>query len=56
VTAQPNFTYVIEGSTNLASWLALDTNTASPRGTITFTDTNSSNINERYYRTRQLIP
>jgi uncharacterized repeat protein (TIGR01451 family) len=56
VTAQPNFTYVIEGSTNLASWLALDTNTASPRGTITFTDTNSPNINERYYRTRQLIP
>jgi uncharacterized repeat protein (TIGR01451 family) len=56
VTAQPNFTYVIEGSTNLASWLALDTNTASPGGTIKFTDTNSPSITERYYRTRQLIP
>jgi len=56
VKAQPNFTYVIEGSTNLASWLPLDTNTASPEGTIIFTDTNGSSISERYYRTRQVVP
>ncbi len=56
VKAQPNFTYVIEGSTNLTSWLPLDTNTASPVGLFNFSDTNGASISERYYRTRQVIP
>ena len=54
VTAQPGFTYVIEGSTNLASWVSLSTNTASPGGTIKFTDTSSPSFSQRFYRTRQL--
>jgi uncharacterized repeat protein (TIGR01451 family) len=56
VNAQPDFTYVIEGSTNLVSWQPLSTNTASSSGTIKFTDTASPNLHQRFYRTRQLSP
>jgi uncharacterized repeat protein (TIGR01451 family) len=54
VTAQPGFTYVIEGSTDLVSWQALSIETASPGGTIKFTDTSTPSFSQRFYRTRQL--
>jgi subtilisin-like proprotein convertase family protein len=56
VAAQPGFTYVIESSTNLTSWLPLSTNTALPDGTIEFTDTSAPSLKERFYRTRQVTP
>ncbi len=56
VTAQPDFTYVIEGSTNLGVWQALSTNMASPGGTIKYTDTAAPGLKQRFYRTRQLAP
>jgi uncharacterized repeat protein (TIGR01451 family) len=56
VTAQPGFAYAILASTNLASWVSLSTNTASPGGTIKFTDTNSPNFKRRFYRTQRLVP
>jgi uncharacterized repeat protein (TIGR01451 family) len=56
VTAQPGSTYVIETSTNLTAWLPLSTNTASPGGTIKFTDTGAPGFEQRFYRTRRLIP
>jgi uncharacterized repeat protein (TIGR01451 family) len=56
LTAQPGFTYAIDSSANLTSWLALSTNTAPPGGTTEFTDTNAPSFNERFYRSRQLTP
>ena len=56
VTAQPSFTYVIEGSTNLVSWQSLSTNTVSPGGTIKYTDTNTPNFKQRFYRTQRVTP
>ena len=51
VTAQPNYTYVVQGSTNLTSWDSLSTNTASVSGTFTFIDTASPTPRDRFYRT-----
>jgi uncharacterized repeat protein (TIGR01451 family) len=56
ISAQPGFNYAILASTNLTSWISISTNTASPAGTIKFTDTNSPNFVRRYYRTIRLIP
>jgi Immunoglobulin I-set domain/Immunoglobulin domain len=45
--------YVVQVSTNLANtngWLPLKTNVVPPNGSITFTDTNSSNSGRRFYR------
>jgi uncharacterized repeat protein (TIGR01451 family) len=54
VTAQPNFVYAIQVSTNLTSWVSVSTNTASTGGTIKYTDTSSPNFVRRFYRTLQL--
>ena len=56
ISAQPGFTYVLQGSTNLTSWISLSTNTASAGGTIKFVDTNSVNFGQRYYRSVRLSP
>jgi uncharacterized repeat protein (TIGR01451 family) len=56
VNAQPGFVYAIQGSTNLTSWVSLSTNTASPGGTIKFTDTNAPNFKRRFYRAQHLVP
>ncbi len=56
VVAEPNFTYVVLGSTNLTSWTPLSTNVASPGGVIKYIDTNSPSIKERYYRTMRVLP
>jgi uncharacterized repeat protein (TIGR01451 family) len=56
VTAQPGFVYAIQVSTNLASWVSLSTNTASAGGTIKYTDTNSPNQKQQFYRTQRLTP
>ena len=56
VTAQPNFTYVVLGSTNLVDWVPLSTNTAPAGGTFTFTDTASPTPQDRYYRTMLQAP
>jgi len=45
-------TYALEGSTNLANWSAINTNVA-PANTFNVTDTTSTNILRRFYRTRQ---
>jgi uncharacterized repeat protein (TIGR01451 family) len=56
VSGQANVEYVILGSTNLTSWISLSTNIASPTGTITYIDTNSTTLGQRYYRTLRLTP
>ena len=56
VTAEPGLAYAIQISTNLTSWVSLVTNTASPGGTIKFTDTSSPTPQRRFYRTKRLIP
>jgi hypothetical protein len=45
-------TYATETSTNLANWLAISTNVA-PANAFNVTDTTSTNILQRFYRTRQ---
>jgi hypothetical protein len=55
VTAQPNFTYVVQGSTNFTSWVNLSTNTASTNGTFNYTDIASPTLQDRFYRTL-LVP
>jgi len=56
VSGQANVAYVIQASTNLTSWVSLSTNTASTSGTISFTDTESSGLTQRFYRTKLLTP
>ena len=50
VTAGSDVNYVIEGSTDLATWLPLSTNSASP---FTWFDSDFSNHTYRFYRARQ---
>ena len=50
VTAPPDYVYVVQGSTNLTSWVSLSTNT-NPTGTFTFIDTTSPAPQSRFYRT-----
>ena len=50
VTAQPNFTYVVQGSTNLTSWVSLGTNT-NPTGTFNYIDKTTPAPQQRFYRT-----
>jgi subtilisin-like proprotein convertase family protein len=50
VTAQPGFEYIVQGSTNLTSWVALSTN-VNPTGTFTFIDTTAPAPQLRFYRT-----
>jgi uncharacterized repeat protein (TIGR01451 family) len=56
VTAEAGFQYVILSSSNLLSWTPISTNTASPGGVIKFTDTGSSGLSTRYYRTKRVLP
>ena len=50
VTAQPGFEYVVQGSTDLTSWVSLSTNT-NTTGTFTFIDTTTPAPQLRFYRT-----
>jgi len=50
VTAQRGFDYVVQGSTNLTSWVSLSTN-ANPAGTFIFTDNTTPALRYRFYRT-----
>jgi len=52
VTAEPNFVYVVQGSTNLTStnWVPLFT-TTNTTGTFNFTDTITLPLQQRFYRT-----
>jgi uncharacterized repeat protein (TIGR01451 family) len=56
VLAQPSVTLVIQGSTNLHTWLPLSTNTVPTSGTLNWTDNSSSSLKGRYYRTTGLTP
>ncbi len=56
VSAEPSVNYAIQSSTNLALWISVSTNTTSIEGLIHYTDTNSPNFEQRYYRTRRLTP
>ena len=49
LTATPDLTYRIEGSTNLIDWVAL-ANIANPSGTIQFIDLQATNFSRRFYR------
>ena len=55
-TAQPGLTYAVLVSTDLTSWVTVINITASPGGTIKFTDTASPNTQRRFYRIQRLIP
>jgi hypothetical protein len=50
VTASSDVNYVIEGSTNLAIWQSLITNSASP---FIWSDSGATNGNYRFYRAQQ---
>ena len=50
-TAQPGLTYVLQGSSNLTSWVALSTITVPDSGSFDFTDTTSPTAQIRFYRT-----
>jgi hypothetical protein len=52
VTCQPGYVYVVQGSTNLSSWVSLSTNT-NTTGTFTFTDTATPAHQQRFYRTQR---
>jgi hypothetical protein len=46
VSGVPGYSYEVDGSTNLTTWIPLVTNTAP----FTFTDTNTNQFNYRFYR------
>ena len=50
VTATPGFDYVVQGSTNLTSWVSLSTN-SNPTGTFSYIDTTTPAPQQRFYRT-----
>jgi hypothetical protein len=50
VVAQSGVEYVVQGSTNLTSWVSLSTNN-SATGTFTFIDTTTPAPQNRFYRT-----
>jgi uncharacterized repeat protein (TIGR01451 family) len=55
VVAEPNYVYVVQGTTNVASsaaWVNLSTNT-NTTGSFTYTDTSSPSIARRFYRTQR---
>jgi uncharacterized repeat protein (TIGR01451 family) len=56
LTGQPNFTYVIQASTNITSWSSISTNTAAGNGVLQFTDTNAPGLNQRFYRAVVVAP
>jgi uncharacterized repeat protein (TIGR01451 family) len=49
VVGEPNFAYVLQGSTNLLNWTSLSTNTA-VGGTFKYIDSGSQSLQRRYYR------
>lgn len=51
MTGQSGQTYIFQVSTDLANWVNLSTNVASPAGVIQFTDTGATNSVSRFYRT-----
>src|SRR5207244_12915859 len=52
LSGSPNQTYVIELTTNLTSWSSVYTNTTSASGLLDFTDNQSTNSAQRFYRAR----
>jgi subtilisin family serine protease len=52
LSGSPNQTYVIELTTNLTSWSPIYTNTTSTTGRLDFTDNQSTNSAQRFYRAR----
>ena len=53
VQAEPNHSYVVQATTNVASpaaWVNLSTN-SNPTGSFTYTDTSSPTTQWRFYRT-----
>jgi len=50
VNAGPNRSCVVEATTNLTSWTPVFTNTTSPTGAFTYTDTASTNLSTRFFR------
>jgi uncharacterized repeat protein (TIGR01451 family) len=55
VTARPSYVFLVQGSTNLTSWVSLSTNT-NTTGTFTFIDATPPAPQQRFYRTKRLIP
>jgi hypothetical protein len=55
VTARPSYVFLVQGSTNLTSWVSLSTNT-NTTGTFTFTDATLPAPQQRFYRTKRLTP
>ena len=55
VTAEPNFSYVLQASSNLVSWVPISTNTALG-GSFKYVDPNTHNFKYRFYRAVRRIP
>jgi len=52
VSGEVGSKYVVQASTDLVNWVAIQTNTAP----FTFVDTNTAGFSQRYYRTYYLSP
>lgn len=52
LTGQPGQTYIIEASLNLQTWTPVSTNAAAANGVLKFTDPDTANFTQRFYRSR----
>lgn len=55
INAKPGHPYALEASSDLTQWTILRTNMA-PGTTLSFTETNVTSFNNRFYRVRQVVP
>ncbi len=53
ITGQPGFSYAVQGSTNLTSWVSMGTYVAPSNGILRVVDTNFPSLTTRFYRTVQ---
>ncbi len=51
VSGQPGASYDVQASASLSTWQSLGVHVMPPGGTLTVTDTNSTGLQTRYYRT-----
>jgi uncharacterized repeat protein (TIGR01451 family) len=55
LNGEPSLQYVVQGSTNLVYWQPVTTNTLAPNGTSKFSDAETGNYGQRYYRAVRVV-
>ena len=56
LAGEPGASYLLQASTNLASWLPISTNSADGNGKLIYIDSSSPGYRARYYRAVRLGP